>query len=118
METGIQPSYILGADEAIVLAAVEEFDDVVEGKKVHRLPGQCWMIIGPTEYIPPVDVKVVETRCGGVARAGRGLCTALHFGTRKNSAVWWDGWPVQDGHCVRQPASLAPKYTIHCSLPL
>ena len=63
MELGIQPSYILGADEAIVLTAVEEFDDVVDGKKVHRRPGQCWMITGPTEYIPPVDVTVVETRC-------------------------------------------------------
>ena len=74
MEAGIQPSYILGADEAIVLAAVEEFDDVVDGKKVHRRPGQCWMITGPTEYIPPVDVKVVETRWVGRGRD----CTQLH----------------------------------------
>lgn len=76
MEVGIQPSYILGADEAIVLAAVEEFDDVVDGKKVHRQPGQCWMITGPTEYIPPVDVKVVETRCVG---EGTVLHTAAHL---------------------------------------
>lgn len=100
MEVGIQPSYILGADEAIVLAAVEEFDDVVDGKKVHRQPGQCWMITGPTEYIPPVDVKVVETRCvreGIVLHSCTPHCIHIHVCAY---TVWW-GWSlVCWWHCV------------------
>jgi major vault protein len=62
MEAGIQPAYILSADEAIVLTAVEEFDDIVAKKKIHRLPGEKWMIVGPLDYIPPVEVQVEETR--------------------------------------------------------
>ena len=55
--------HILSADEAVVLNAVEEFDDMdVKGKKVHRKPGERWMITGPTEYIPPVEVKIAEKR--------------------------------------------------------
>jgi hypothetical protein len=32
------------------------------GSKVNRNPGDRWMIKGPTDYVPPVTVEVVEKR--------------------------------------------------------
>ena len=31
-------------------------------EKCHRSPGDRWMIFGPTEYIPPIEVTVKSTR--------------------------------------------------------
>eukprot|EP01059_Diplonema_ambulator_P034763 TRINITY_DN795_c0_g2_i2.p1 TRINITY_DN795_c0_g2~~TRINITY_DN795_c0_g2_i2.p1 ORF type:complete len:849 (+),score=461.54 TRINITY_DN795_c0_g2_i2:51-2597(+) len=49
---------ILGADEAILVKALEAFDD--NGTK--RKPGEKWMLRGPIEYIPPTEVEVVDKR--------------------------------------------------------
>ena len=71
---GVQALYVLGENEGLVLRAQEGFEDeVVAGKeefaasgtdlkKVVRTPGDRWMIRGPTEYIPSVEVVVVEKR--------------------------------------------------------
>lgn len=32
------------------------------GKKVHRSPGDRWMLNGPMDYIPPIEVGAFETR--------------------------------------------------------
>jgi len=58
LEQGIQPVYILGSEEALLLRAKLTFKD----KDVTRQPGDRWMINGPTDYVPPVDVEVVERR--------------------------------------------------------
>lgn len=58
LESGIQNVYVLGEQEALLLEAREAFE---EGEQRHR-PGDRWMIEGPTDYIPPVEVGVVERR--------------------------------------------------------
>lgn len=62
LEGGILKSYILENDEALVLSAVDHFDDYSMKKKCHRSPGDRWMIFGPTEYIPPIEVTVNSKR--------------------------------------------------------
>ncbi|XP_073239748.1 major vault protein-like [Porites lutea] len=62
LDGGILNSYILEADEALVLSAIDHFDDDSAKKKCHRSPGDRWMIFGPTEYIPPIEVTVKSRR--------------------------------------------------------
>lgn len=49
----------MGDDEALLLLASENFVDS-EGTK--RAAGEKWMINGPREYIPPVEVEILEKR--------------------------------------------------------
>jgi len=58
LEGGIQNVYVLNEEEALLLRAKEAFED----GKVRRTPGDQWMIKGPCDYIPLVEVEVVETR--------------------------------------------------------
>ncbi|KAJ7385524.1 hypothetical protein OS493_015096 [Desmophyllum pertusum] len=62
LDGGILNSYILEADEALVLSAIDHFDDDSVKKKCHRSPGDRWMIFGPVEYIPPIEVTVKSRR--------------------------------------------------------
>lgn len=61
IEGGIQNSEILSEDEALVLTAKEKFVDKTSGD-ITRSPGDRWMITGPNEYIPPVEVSILEKR--------------------------------------------------------
>lgn len=54
LEKGIQSIYVLGNNEALLLRAKEEIDS-------HK-PGDRWMITGPCDYIPPVEVEILEKR--------------------------------------------------------
>eukprot|EP01090_Pellita_catalonica_P007412 TRINITY_DN179_c0_g1_i1.p1 TRINITY_DN179_c0_g1~~TRINITY_DN179_c0_g1_i1.p1 ORF type:complete len:818 (-),score=227.07 TRINITY_DN179_c0_g1_i1:145-2598(-) len=58
LESGIQNVHVLGREEALLLRAKEEY---VDGEET-RAPGDRWMIYGPTDYIPPVEVEIVEKR--------------------------------------------------------
>ena len=58
LKDGIQDVYVLGEDEGLILKTTEEFTD---GTK-NRAPGDRWMIRGPCEYVPPVEVEVVNRR--------------------------------------------------------
>eukprot|EP01125_Pyxidicula_operculata_P004823 TRINITY_DN179_c0_g1_i1.p1 TRINITY_DN179_c0_g1~~TRINITY_DN179_c0_g1_i1.p1 ORF type:complete len:823 (-),score=241.12 TRINITY_DN179_c0_g1_i1:105-2573(-) len=58
LEAGIQSVHVLESDEALLLRAREEFKD---GEDVHQ-PGDRWMIYGPTDYVPPVQVEIIEKR--------------------------------------------------------
>ena len=64
LESGIEDIYILGDDEGIVLRSLVEYEDKQTDKSqaVHRKPGDMWMLKGPMEYIPTVEVEVVTTR--------------------------------------------------------
>ena len=62
LENGIQDIYCLGEDDGIILRAIESFVDKFQGASEQRKPGDRWMIRGPTEYVPPVEVEVVATR--------------------------------------------------------
>ena len=59
LEKGVQDIYVLMDDEGLVLKCIEAFDDEL---KVKRVPGDRWIIKGPTEYIPPVGCEVVSRR--------------------------------------------------------
>ncbi|XP_019849397.1 PREDICTED: major vault protein-like [Amphimedon queenslandica] len=62
-ERGIQDAIILESDEALLVTAQEEFDDITEdGSKVHRTPGDRWMIHGPTDYIPRTEIGNIQRR--------------------------------------------------------
>ena len=62
LESGIQNVYVLGEQEALLLKAKETFsEEIGETTKTHQ-PGDLWMITGPRDYIPRVEVEVVETR--------------------------------------------------------
>ena len=43
----------------MLLLAEEQFTD--EDQKV-RLPGEKWMVYGPREFIPPIEITIVEHR--------------------------------------------------------
>jgi len=58
--SGIQNVYVLGEEEALLLRAKENFKD--EKDKLDRKAGDRWMIKGPLDYIPPVQVEILETR--------------------------------------------------------
>jgi major vault protein len=62
LEAGVQDVFVLGEDEGLILRASEVFEDSVDGEAIQRSPGDRWMIRGPTEYVPPVEVEVVQRR--------------------------------------------------------
>jgi major vault protein len=58
LEAGIQSVHVLAAEEALLLTATEKFNEDEEARK----PGDRWMIYGPLDYIPPVQVEILEKR--------------------------------------------------------
>jgi len=58
LEAGIQDVHILGEDEALVLRAVLAYDD----NGTMRAPGHMWMVRGPCEFIPDVEIEIVDRR--------------------------------------------------------
>jgi major vault protein len=58
LEAGIQNVQVLDSEEALLLRARE----AVKDGKDERKPGDRWMIDGPCEYVPPVEVEIVEKR--------------------------------------------------------
>jgi len=59
---GIRDCYLLQADEALILAAMDEFEDDSGADPIKRTPGDIWMIRGPLVYTPPVEVEVKTKR--------------------------------------------------------
>ncbi|KAN0023577.1 hypothetical protein ACTFIV_007964 [Dictyostelium citrinum] len=59
---GIQNVNVLSEDEALLLSAKEEFVEKKGTTTIVHKPGDLWMIYGPCDYIPPIQVDVVERR--------------------------------------------------------
>src|SRR5690606_9129464 len=59
---GVYEAEVLGEDEALLLVAREAFVEEVDGQQVHRAPGTLYMHRGPSKYIPPVEVEILERR--------------------------------------------------------
>jgi major vault protein len=59
LENGIQNVHVLGEEEALLLKSREAY---VDESKTERAPGDLWMIYGPCDYVPPVQVEIVEKR--------------------------------------------------------
>jgi len=63
LDKGIKNVILLQSDEAVVVTAQEEFDEILpSGDKVHHTPGDKWMIHGPAEYIPSIEIGRMEHR--------------------------------------------------------
>eukprot|EP01115_Flamella_aegyptia_P000412 TRINITY_DN1058_c0_g1_i7.p1 TRINITY_DN1058_c0_g1~~TRINITY_DN1058_c0_g1_i7.p1 ORF type:complete len:847 (+),score=475.12 TRINITY_DN1058_c0_g1_i7:63-2543(+) len=60
LESGIQNVYVLSEEEAILLSARQDFKD--EFSKKDRKAGDRFMVYGPTDYVPPVEVEFIEKR--------------------------------------------------------
>jgi len=54
LEAGVQNVHVLGEEDGLLVRAREAFGDYK--------PGDRWMVLGPCDYIPPVEVEVVEVR--------------------------------------------------------
>lgn len=59
LETGIQSISILANNEALLLKSCKAFTDET---RVKRAVGECWMIQGPCDYVPSIEVEIVEKR--------------------------------------------------------
>jgi len=57
-DIGIRQIYVLGEEEALLVSCQEAFEDNLNGRKIKRVPGQKWYIYGPTEYTPPLQIKI------------------------------------------------------------
>jgi major vault protein len=63
LEAGIQDVQVLDTEEALLLRAREGFEEKTkEGQSHHRAPGDRWMIYGPRDYVPSVEVEIIEKR--------------------------------------------------------
>jgi major vault protein len=58
LERGIQNIYVLSENEGLILRSNEEHNDDATGES--RRPGDRWMIRGPLEYVPNVEVEVLR----------------------------------------------------------
>ena len=58
LEAGIQAVNVLSEEESILLRARDNFMD----GEVERKAGDRWMVTGPTDYVPSVEVDIVEKR--------------------------------------------------------
>jgi len=58
LESGIKDNEVLAVDETLLVRAVSQFQD----GEILRKPGSKWLINGPCEYVPPVQVEVVTKR--------------------------------------------------------
>jgi len=54
LEAGVQAVFVLGEEDGLLVRAREAFAD-------HK-PGDRWMILGPCEYVPPVEVEIIDRR--------------------------------------------------------
>eukprot|EP00163_Fabomonas_tropica_P033313 TRINITY_DN868_c0_g3_i1.p1 TRINITY_DN868_c0_g3~~TRINITY_DN868_c0_g3_i1.p1 ORF type:complete len:849 (-),score=328.79 TRINITY_DN868_c0_g3_i1:60-2606(-) len=59
LEGGIQDIIVLTDQEALLLTTEE---DLTEADGTARTSGDRWMIYGPCDYVPPVNVRVIEKR--------------------------------------------------------
>jgi len=60
LEKGIQDVEVLAFNEGLLLRAKEEYVDKASAEK-HE-PGDLWLIKGPCDYIPPIQVEIVQRR--------------------------------------------------------
>lgn len=51
---------VLQVDEAVLLKAIQQYECKIT-KKVYK-PGQTWMIKGPLDFIPPIEIQILEKR--------------------------------------------------------
>ena len=68
LEDKIKDSYVLAENEAILLSALEEFQDTSAQPAQKRVAGELWLVQGPCEYIPNSSVRVMKDKAGNEKR--------------------------------------------------
>jgi len=58
MENRIYENIILASDQALLVKAIENYQDEY-GK---HLAGERWMIYGPRNFVPPIEIEIIEIR--------------------------------------------------------
>jgi len=58
---GTYSVHVLTADKALLLQAVKPFEENTAQGRITRKAGEVWILPGPAEYWPTLDVKVVST---------------------------------------------------------
>jgi len=53
--------YVLTADKALLLQAVKPFEERTDLRTIYRKAGEQWILPGPREYWPPLEVTVKQT---------------------------------------------------------
>jgi len=56
------PIYVLTAQQAIEVLCLTSFEDNSTGESIKRHVGEEWLIQGPREYCPTVEVSVLRNR--------------------------------------------------------
>jgi len=62
--------YVLTADKAILLQAVKPFDERTALGTIHRKAGEKWLLTGPVEYWPPLEVSVLNENVSAIIQIG------------------------------------------------
>jgi len=57
---GVYEVRVLTADKALLVKALQNFQETESGKR--RIAGEKWLIYGPKEYWPPLEVDVIATK--------------------------------------------------------
>lgn len=75
LRAGVQAVEVLGANEALLVRAVESFrDDSLAGvAPVARCAGDRWLVEGPCEYFPPCSVEIIQRRSAIPLDANEGI---------------------------------------------
>jgi len=58
----IQEVKILGEDDALLIKAIEGFTETIDNETKKRSPGELWMVYGPRQFVPPVEIEIIEPR--------------------------------------------------------
>jgi len=57
----VQSVFVLTAEQGLKVQAIEDFEEDSTGKTIRRTAGEFWIIKGPREYWPTLQVKVIHT---------------------------------------------------------
>jgi len=61
LQLGIQNVNVLQEEDGLILRCLTSFEDNSGDEVVYRKTGERWLIRGPMEYVPPVDVVIEKT---------------------------------------------------------
>lgn len=65
--------YVLGEEEALELFCQRDFEEHIAGKRIQRKAGQTWLVYGPRDYVPPLQVRVIRKRKAAIQIEAFGL---------------------------------------------
>jgi len=61
LQTGIENVKVLQEEDGLILRCLNDFEDHSGDVVFYRKTGERWLIRGPMEYVPPIDVYIEKT---------------------------------------------------------